>query len=272
MEIEKLVAEITREVIRRMENQGALPDVKARPITSKEIAKVIDHSLLRPDIAIHELVEGCRIAKEYNCISVCVRPTDLPIVKRELEGSGVLVTTVIGFPHGSHSTETKVFETIDAIKNGAVEVDMVMNIGRMLSRDYDFVRHDIQAVVNAAHERNALVKVIFENAYLNRQEKEMACRICEETGADFVKTSTGYAKTGATIEDLILMRKCCSPRIQVKAAGGVKDLDSALAIIATGTVRIGTRSTKEIMEEAFRREQRGELRITAGALTGSGGY
>lgn len=240
-------------------------------ITTREIAKYIDHSLLRPELTVEELIEGCRIAREYNCISVCVRPTDLPIVKKELAGTDVLITTVIGFPHGSHSTETKVFEAIDAIKAGAVEIDMVLNIGRLRSREFDYVENDIKAVVDAAHARGALVKVIFENCYLTDELKEISCRICEKVGADFVKTSTGYGKSGATIEDLKLMRRVCSPKVQVKAAGGVKTLDAALAVISTGTVRIGTRSTREILDEAMKREKEGTLRLSDQGKLG-GGY
>lgn len=272
MQIEKLVDQIVREVIKNLDmtSQNSYSDNTNKSITVKDIANVIDHSLLRPNLSDEEIIEGCKIAKDYGCISVCVRPTDLPIVKRELAGTNVLITTVIGFPHGSNSTETKVFETIEAIKAGAVEVDMVLNIGKMLSGDYVYVRKDIQAVVDAAHKLNAIVKVIFENAYLNDQQKEIACKICEETGADFVKTSTGYAPSGATIDDLKLMRRVCSPRIRVKAAGGVSNLDAALAVIATGTVRIGTRSTKEIIEEAKKRERMGELKISTSGKLGSG--
>lgn len=168
-------------------------------ITVENIAKTIDHSLLRPELTVSELIEGCALAKEYRVISVCVRPTDLPIVQKELAGSQVLVTTVIGFPHGSHTTKTKVFEAVDAIHQGAVEVDMVANIGRMCSGDLAFVEQDIQAVVKEAHALQAQVKVIFENCYLTDAQKVTLCKICENAGADYVKTSTGYGKTGATI-------------------------------------------------------------------------
>lgn len=228
-------------------------------ITAADIAGTIDHSLLRPDITIAELREGCALAKEYHCVSVCVRPSDLPIVTEELKGSSVLVTTVAAFPHGTSTPQTKVFETIDAIEKGAVEVDVVMNYARFLSGEFDYVQKELEETAQAAHDRGALLKVIFENHYLTPDQIAHACRIAEAAGADFVKTSTGYAPTGSTIEDLKIMRASVSPHIMVKSAGGVKTLDQALAILATGAVRIGTRSTKAILEEAAIREKEGSL-------------
>jgi deoxyribose-phosphate aldolase len=240
-------------------------------ISLREIAQVIDHSLLLPELTVGELREGCAIAREYDVISVCVRPSDLPIVVEELAGTAVKVTTVIAFPHGSATTESKVAESLDAIAKGAVEVDMVLNIGRLRSGENDYVESEIRAVVKAAHARSALVKVILENYYLTDAQKVVACRLVEAAGADFVKTSTGYAKGGATIPDLVLMRKTCSSRVQVKAAGGVRDLDATLAVIATGTVRIGTRATKAILDEARKRaDANGNLPFTAGKNLGSG--
>lgn len=239
-------------------------------ITALDVAQTIDHSLLRPDITIKELVEGCGIAKKYHCISVCVRPSDLPIVTRELAGSGVLVTTVIAFPHGTATTESKVSETIDAVKKGAVEVDMVMNIARFLSGEFDYVEKEIKAVVDAAHPLGAKVKVIFENHYLTPEQIEQACRLAERAGIDFVKTSTGYAPSGAKIEDLKVMRASCSEKVSVKAAGGVRDLDAALAVLATGTIRIGTRATEVILEEALRREKAGTLVVSEQGKMGEG--
>lgn len=228
-------------------------------ITAADIAGTIDHSLLRPDITVAELREGCALAKEYHCVSVCVRPSDLPIVTEELKGSSVLVTTVAAFPHGTSTPQTKVFETIDAIEKGAVEVDVVMNYARFLSGEFDYVQKELEETAQAAHDRRALLKVIFENHYLTPDQIAHACRIAEAAGADFVKTSTGYAPTGSTIEDLKIMRASVSPHIMVKSAGGVKTLDQALAVLATGAVRIGTRSTKAILEEAAIREKEGSL-------------
>lgn len=228
-------------------------------VTVTDIAGTIDHSLLRPDITVAELREGCALAKEYHCVSVCVRPSDLPIVTEELKGSSVLVTTVAAFPHGTSTPQTKVFETIDAIEKGAVEVDVVMNYARFLSGEFDYVQKELEETAQAAHDRGALLKVIFENHYLTPEQIAHACRIAEAAGADFVKTSTGYAPTGSTIEDLKIMRASVSPHIMVKSAGGVKTLDQALAVLATGAVRIGTRSTKAILEEAAIREKEGSL-------------
>jgi len=238
--------------------------VETKKISLKEIAGVIDHSLLRPDLTIAELREGCSTAKKYGVISVCVRPSDLPVVVEELRGTDVKVTTVIAFPHGTATTESKVAETIDAIAKGAVEVDMVINIARLVSGDTEYVDADIRAVVEAAHARSALVKVILETHYLTDEQKVLACHLSEAAGADFVKTSTGYAGGGATIHDLELMRRSVSIRVQVKAAGGVRDLDSALAIIATGTARIGTRMTEGILEEAKERaDVDGDILLTS---------
>jgi deoxyribose-phosphate aldolase len=240
-------------------------------ISVNEIAQVIDHSLLRPELTVTELREGCAIAREYGVISVCVRTSDLPVAIEALAGTKVLVTTMVAFPHGTATTTSKVAEAQDAIARGTVEVDMVLNVGRLRSGEHRYVEDDIRAVVEAAHARSALVKVIFENYYLTDEEKVVACRLSEAAGVDFVKTSTGYAKGGATIADLQLMRRTCSPKVRIKAAGGVSTLDAALAVIATGTVRIGTRSTKAILDEARRRaDAGGMLPLDVGGTLGSG--
>ena len=230
-------------------------------VTAKEIAKMIDHSLLKPEMTRQEVVEGCLLAKEYDCATVCVKPCDVVLAKETLKDSGVLVTTVIGFPHGSPLTAVKLVETEIAIAQGCEELDMVLNIGRLKSGDYALVEEDIRAVCAAAHKHGVIVKVIFENAYLNDEEKKIACEICERAGADFVKTSTGYAGGGATIHDLKLMRENCSEKISIKAAGGVRTLDAALAVRAVGGVRFGATATKKIVEDARQREQEGTLQI-----------
>lgn len=219
----------------------------------QDIAQMIDHSLLRPELTAEDVRKGCEIAKKYKTATVCCTPSDVAMVKELLEGSGVKTTTVISFPHGYDKTEAKVFQAAQAIKDGAVEVDMVLNISRLLSADYDYVRKDIQAVVEAAHPHNVLVKVIFENYYLNDDQKRIACKLCEEAGADFVKTSTGFAGGGATLEDLKLMRENVSEKVQVKAAGGVRDLDKALKVREAGCTRFGATATETIMEECYRR-------------------
>lgn len=243
--------------------------MEKKKITVQEIADALDHSLLRPDITVKELKEGCDLAKQYKCVSVCVRPSDLPIVIEELKGTDVLPTTVIGFPHGTCTTETKVFETEDAIRKGAVEVDMVMNIGRFLSGEYDYVLDEIKQVAKAAHDGGALLKVIFENYYLTDEQIIKASEVAKEGGADFSKTSTGYAGGGATIHDLKIMVEHADG-MKVKAAGGVKTLDAALAVLATGTVRIGTRSSKDILEEAVKRDEKGELFLSDEGELGTG--
>lgn len=231
------------------------------PVTVQDIANLMDHSNLQPQLTIQDTIDCVEMAKKYNCISVCVRPSDIEIVKPLLEDTDIIITTVIGFPHGTCTTETKVFETEDALAKGAEEVDMVLNIGRLKSGDHEYVEKDIRAVVEAAHKGGVKIKVILENAYLTNEEKIIACQICERAGADFTKTSTGYAPGGSTIEDLKLMRANTSPRMQVKAAGGIRTLDDTLDIMATGTIRIGTRSTEDILKEAYRREAEGTLVI-----------
>jgi len=232
-------------------------------LTAKDIAAMIDHSLLRPHLTLDELLDGLRLAKQYEVATCCVRPMDVAIAKRELAGSNVLVCAVIGFPHGSNTTEVKVFEATKAMDEGATELDMVLAIGRLKSGDYDYVEKDIKAVVDAAHARSAIVKVILECFYLSDDEKVKACQICETAGADYVKTSTGFAGGGATLEDVMLMRRTCSPKVAVKAAGGIRTLDATLRFRAAGAKRIGTSSTKAIMEEAVKREKEGTLREIA---------
>jgi deoxyribose-phosphate aldolase len=228
-------------------------------LTSRDIAQMIDHSLLRPELTKEQVIEGLRLAKEYEVASVCVKPCDVALAKQELMGSKVLNTTVIGFPHGTAKTSVKVFEAEEALNDGAVELDMVLNFGRLISGELNYVEQDIKAVVEAAHSKGAIVKVILENYYLTDELKVTACRIAERAGADFVKTSTGFAGGGATIEDLKLMRQTCSSKIRIKAAGGVRTLDSALEVRSVGTSRFGATATKIIMDEAVKREQEGTL-------------
>jgi deoxyribose-phosphate aldolase len=199
------------------------------------------------------------LAKKYNCATVCVKPCDVELADGILKDSDVLTTTVIGFPHGSSVTTIKLKEAEIAIDQGCKEIDMVMNIGRFRSGDDDFVGADIQAVCDYAHTRDVIVKVILENAYLTGDEIARACKICERAGADFVKTSTGYAKSGAAIPDLKIMRKTCSPKVRVKAAGGVRTIAGALAVRAVGTVRFGCTTTEKMLEDAKRMEAEGTL-------------
>jgi deoxyribose-phosphate aldolase len=239
-------------------------------LTERDIAKTIDHSLLRPELDDAFIDDGCRLALEYDVASVCVRPVDVARAKAILDGSDVKVGTTIGFPHGNHRTETKIDEARRALADGATELDMVIQIGALKSgRDAD-VQADIAAIVEVAHGAGAIVKVIFENAYLTDDEKIRACRLSEAAGADFVKTSTGFAPGGATHDDLRLMRANTSPHVQVKAAGGVRTLDALLEVMALGTTRIGATATKAIIDD-FRARKAGATPVAA-AASGEGGY
>ncbi|MBI1829832.1 MAG: deoxyribose-phosphate aldolase [Planctomycetes bacterium] len=217
--------------------------------TFTQIAKMIDHSLLQPQLTDAELEAGCKVARAYDVASVCIKPYAVPTAREFLKGSTVAVSTTIGFPHGGHVTAIKVAEAIHAINDGAIELDMVVNIGKVLSKDWRYVSDDVRAVVEVSHARQAIVKVIFENCFLQDEHKEMLCRICGEVGADFVKTSTGYGSTGATDDDLKLMRRCSPPRVQVKAAGGVRTFERLLAVRALGVTRVGATATKAILDE-----------------------
>ena len=217
-------------------------------VTSERLAKTIDHSLLRPELTLTEVREGCDLAGRYDVASVCVRPGDVAFAAEILGEGTVAVGTVVGFPHGSHATATKVFEAERALADGATELDMVINIGWLRSDEDDRVGEDIRAVVDAVR-GIALVKVILENSYLDDDEKVRGCRLAEAAGADFVKTSTGFAPGGATIEDLRLMRATVSPNVRVKAAGGVRTLDTLLQVISIGVDRVGATQTAAILDD-----------------------
>jgi deoxyribose-phosphate aldolase len=239
-------------------------------LTERDIAKTIDHSLLRPELDDAFVEDGCRLAARYDVASVCVPPVHVPRAAAILAGTDVKVGTVVGFPHGYATTETKVAETRQALAEGATEIDMVIQIGALKSgRDAD-VQADIAAVVEAARSGGAIVKVIFENAYLSDDEKVLACHLTEAAGAAFVKTSTGFAPTGATHDDLRLMRANTSAHIAVKAAGGVRTLDALLEVMALGVTRIGATATATIIDD-FRARQAGAAPVTAGSGQ-EGGY
>jgi deoxyribose-phosphate aldolase len=221
--------------------------------TYEDIAKMIDHSLLNPILTDRDLEKGCRLGVEYNVASVCVMPYFLGRCAEILEGSGVIASTTIGFPHGGHVTAVKAAEAQQALDDGGEELDMVVNISKVLSGDWAYVFADIQAVVIVAHDRGRKVKVIFENCYLKDEHKIKLCEICGEAGADWVKTSTGYGPGGVTDHDLKLMRKHSPARVQVKAAGGVRDLDRLLAVRALGVTRVGASRTVDILDECKRR-------------------
>jgi deoxyribose-phosphate aldolase len=221
--------------------------------TYGQIAKMIDYALLNPTLTDVEMEEGCRLATKYDIAAVCVKPYFLRRCVELLEGTTVKPTTAIGFPNGSQTTAAKAAESREALRDGALELDMVVNIGKVLSGDWDFVREDISAVVRTAHENAALAKVIFENCYLTNEHKIALCRICAELSADFAKTSTGFGTAGATIDDIKLMRAHLPRDVRLKAAGGIRTLDSLLEFRALGVARIGTSATPVILDDCRHR-------------------
>ncbi|MFF7633495.1 deoxyribose-phosphate aldolase [Kitasatospora sp. NPDC008050] len=226
-------------------------------LTVAQVAKMIDHSLLRPELTARDVHEGCALAARYNVASVCVKPADVQQAAEALGDTSVLVGTVVGFPHGASVTAAKVAEARAALADGARELDMVLNIGRLLGGDDRAVLDDIRAVVEVARSGGALVKVIFENAYLTDEAKVRACRLTEEAGADYVKTSTGFAPSGATLEDVRLMRSAVSERVKVKAAGGVRTLDVLFAMVDAGAVRFGATTTAAMLDDLAARLAQG---------------
>lgn len=241
-------------------------------ITPHDIAKMLDHSTLQPYLTEEDIRKGCELALKYDCASVCARPCDVPILAEMLKGSDVKVCTVIGFPHGSHETAIKVAESKLALEEGCQELDMVLNIGKLLHGDLDYVKNEIKQIADLAHANGAIVKVILETCYLNDEQKKTACRLSEEAGADFVKTSTGYGSKGCTIDDLKLMRASVSDHVRVKGSGGIRDLDTVLSARAVGASRCGVSATAKIMEEAVARYAAGTLVEASAIKEMEGGY
>src|SRR5262245_19922704 len=260
----------------------------------EELAGMIDHSLLHPTLTDQELEEGCRIADRYGVASVCIKPYAVKQAVTWLRGSKVRIGAVIGFPHGNSSTEVKRYETELACREGAVEIDMVINLGKALGGDWDYVERDVRYVCDEAHRRGAQVKVIFENDYLDKggaglgadDFKRKLCQICDQAGADWIKTSTGYGFVkgkdgqsnyrGASEHDLKVMRAACSPKVQVKAAGGVRDLDGLILVRDLGCTRSGASATVAMLEEykhrAANEKQDGQAGSAPGGKIGTGGY
>lgn len=258
-----------------------------------QLAKMIDHSLLHPTMTDQELEDGCKLAAKYGAASVCIKPYAVKRAAEILRGSGVNVGAVIGFPHGNSTTESKRYETELACRDGAVEIDMVVNLGKALSGDWEYVERDVKAVCDEAHQRGAQVKVIFENDYLTNggaglssdDFKKRLCQICEQAGADWVKTSSGYGFVkqpdgsynyqGATEHDLALMRASVTSKVQVKAAGGVRDLDGLIKVRDLGASRCGATATAAMLDEYRRREAAEtagqQVAGKAGGI-GAGGY
>ena len=230
-------------------------------LTYERVAKTIDHSLLRPELTLDEVREGCAIAARYHVASVCARPADVALCAGLLTGTDVAVGTVIGFPHGSTTTAAKVFEVEQALADGATELDMVINIGWLRSGLDVQVEADIRAVVDAA--QGHIVKVILENAYLTKDEIVRGSQAVERAGAHYVKTSTGFAPSGATLEDLQLMRASVSPKVKVKAAGGVRTLDQLIEVMSVGADRSGATKTAEMLDEFVARKTAAEATAAA---------
>ncbi|MGC8825917.1 MAG: deoxyribose-phosphate aldolase [Anaerolineae bacterium] len=216
-------------------------------LSAEQLARYIDHTLLKPDAAREQILKLCREAVEHRFASVCVNPCWVPLCAEALQGSGVKVCTVIGFPLGATLSTVKAFEAEECIRQGAGEVDMVINIGALKSGDQRYVEEDIRAVVERAHALGALVKVIIETVLLTREEKVLACRLSQAAGADFVKTSTGFAGGGAAVEDVALMRQVVGDAMGVKAAGGIRTYEDALRMIQAGANRLGTSAGVQII-------------------------
>ncbi len=221
--------------------------------TYQDVAKMIDHSLLNPSLTAEDLEGGIQLALRYDVASVCILPYYLKRCAESLRGSAVKASTTIGFPHGGHTTAIKAAEARQALADGGEELDMVVNISKVLSGDWTYVRDDIGAVIAETHAAGQKVKVIFENCYLNETQKIQLCEICGELRADWVKTSTGYGTGGATLEDLALMRRHSPAHVQVKAAGGVRDLDALLKVRELGVTRVGATRTAAMLDECRRR-------------------
>ena len=229
-----------------------------------ELAKMIDHSILHPTFTDIDLKAGCDIARQYEVASVCVKPYMVKDAVELLKGTEVKIGCVIGFPHGNSTTKVKVFETIEACKDGAAEIDMVINIGKALQGDFDYVGEEVNVIATVCHENNAILKVIIETDYVTGNDmKKTLCKVCSQAGADYVKTSTGYGfvkqpngdynYSGATIPDLILMKESVHEGVRIKAAGGIRSLDQLLEVQAAGASRCGATATKTMLEEAEKR-------------------
>lgn len=242
--LEQIVEEITRQVLVRLQEE------REEAKTDVSLARLIDHTLLKPDATQQQVAQLCHEARKYHFASVCVNSTNVTLCAQLLKGSGIPVCTVVGFPLGATLTEVKVFEAEYAIRDGASEVDMVINIGALKSKDHELVKQDIASVARVCHTHNAILKAIVETALLTDEEKEVACQLAMTAGADFVKTSTGFGPGGATVEDVALMRRVVGPTMGVKAAGGIRTYADARRMIEAGANRLGASASVKIIEEA----------------------
>jgi deoxyribose-phosphate aldolase len=243
-ELDQLVARVGDQILTRLEFAGPSEQVSR---FEPSVARLIDHTLLRPEATRDDIVTLCREARQYQFATVCVNPYWVPLAVAELDRSHVKVCTVAGFPLGASVAEIKVAEAAAALRSGAREIDMVINVGALRSGDYDRVRQDIRAVVEVCHGAGAIVKTILENCYLDDHQKAVACAIAKMAGADFVKTSTGFASAGATEHDVALMRKVVGPDTGVKAAGGIRTMEDVRRMVAAGATRIGASASVQIM-------------------------
>ena len=260
-QLEKLVSDITQQAMDALNKvSGAIhPDSASEPL----IARTIDHTLLKPDATLEQITCLCEEARDYHFASVCVNPTYVKTCAELLADVGdVAVCTVIGFPLGANTPSTKMLETLQALADGATEVDMVLNVGAVKSKNWALVREDIARVVTAAHAGGARCKVILETGLLTDEEKVKSCQICKEVGADFVKTSTGFGPGGATVEDIALMRATVGPDMGVKASGGVRSYADAQRMIAAGATRIGASAGVNIVKEALGNASSSEAPVT----------
>lgn len=228
-------------------------------LTPHDIAKMLDHSTLQPNLTQDDIRKGCELALKYDTASVCARPADMKLVAEMLKGSDVKVCTVIGFPHGNHLPEIKLAEAKAALDDGCQELDMVINIGRLIAGEDRYVQDEIKAICDLAHSRGAKVKVIIETCYLTDEQKVRVCKLAAAAGANWVKTSTGYGTAGCKVEDVKLMRQSVPADCQVKGSGGIRDLDMVLALRAAGATRCGVSATEKIMAEAEKRYAEGSL-------------
>ncbi|TWT30947.1 Deoxyribose-phosphate aldolase 1 [Thalassoglobus neptunius] len=239
-------------------------------LSYSDLSKMIDHAILSPTLTETEIVNGIQLALAYDVASVCILPYAMSLCSKMLEGSTVRTSTTIGFPHGAQSTDVKRFEAERAIADGCQELDMVVNISCVRSGQWDYVRDDIGAVIEVAHQADRQVKVIFENCYLNEEQKIKLCEICSALNADWAKTSTGFGTGGATIDDIKLMRKHCAPHVQIKAAGGIRTYDTLLQMRELGVTTCGASATQQILDEC--RRQLNLPEVNTEKLSSSSGY
>lgn len=237
-----------------------------------DLSKMIDHSLLNPTLTQQQLEAGIQLALAYDVASICIMPFYHKRTVELLAGSTVAPSSTVGFPHGGHTTKTKLIEADQLIEDGCLELDMVINISRALSGDWVYVTNEIEQIVVRAHAAKRKVKVIFENCYLNEEQKKRLCKICCDAGADWVKTSTGYGTGGATIEDLQLMLDNVTAPVQVKAAGGVRDCDALIQVKQMGVTRVGASRTAEMMDEVRRRLSLDPIKVASAGTASSVGY